>query len=313
MKERILQRVKEFLGAHFKPGKPLLVGFSGGPDSTALLHLLIECRRFFSLDLHVCHIDHGWREESRDEAELLQSQVKLPFHRFRLEGAARTEDAAREARLEIFEQLYRELGCQAVILGHQGDDQSETVLKRILEGAHLTSLGGIAPVSIRKGMPIWRPLLQVPKQQILQWLEHKNLTYLEDSTNEDPAYLRGRMRKNIFPWLSAEFGKEVSENLRYLGLSVQELKKYLESKTAPLHQAVRRSEEEESIDLNPFFPWEAVEIKNFLKSWLKLSRTELETLYSLLEEDASRRKIGECITVHRRMVAIKKINGYDGV
>ena len=310
MKERILQRVKEFLQQHFREGKPLLVGFSGGPDSTALLHLLIECRRFFSLDMHVCHIDHGWREESRAEAELLQSQIKLPFHTFRLEGIPKTEDAAREARLEIFENLYRELGCQALVLGHQGDDQSETVLKRILEGAHLTSLGGILPVSIRKGMTIWRPLLDVPKEEILLWLQQKNLTYFVDSTNEDPAYLRGRMRKNIFPWLAAQFGKEIAENLRHLGESAQELKKYLESRTSTLHQATLRSEIEESIDLNPFFPWEPLEMKSFLKSWLKLSRTELETLYNLLQEDASCRKIGDCITVHRRKVAFKKINRY---
>ncbi len=310
MRERILQRVKEFLEQHFQEGKPLLVGFSGGPDSTALLHLLIECRRFLSLDIHVCHIDHGWREESRAEAELLQSQIKLPFHTFRLEGVAKTEDAAREARLEIFERLYRELDCQALVLGHQGDDQSETVLKRILEGAHLTSLGGILSVSTRKGMSIWRPLLEVSKEEILQWLKQKNLSYLEDSTNEDPAYLRGRMRKNIFPWLAAQFGKEIAENLRHLGSSAQELKKYLESRTVSLHQAIERSEMEESIDLNPFFPWEPVELKSFLKSWLKLSRTELETLHSLLQEDAGRRKIGDRITVDRRKVAFKKINRY---
>ena len=308
MKERILQRVKEFLAAHFREGKPLLVGFSGGPDSTALLHLLMECRRFFSLDLHVCHIDHGWRDESYEEARLLQQQVKVPFHTFRLEGVAKTEDAAREARLEIFEKLYRELECQALVLGHQGDDQSETVLKRILEGAHLTSLGGILPVSIRKEMTIWRPLLTIPKDEILQWLQQKNLSYLEDSTNEDPVYLRGRMRKNIFPWLAAQFGKEIAENLRYFGSSAQELKKYLESRAAPLHQAVERSEIEDSIDLNPFFPWEPLEIKSFLKSWLKLSRTELDILYNLLYEDASCRKIGDCITVHRRKVAFKKNN-----
>ena len=310
MKERILQSVKKFLQQHYKEGKPLLVGFSGGPDSTALLHLLIECRRFFSLDIQVCHIDHGWREESRAEAELLQAQVKLPFHTFRLEGVSRTEDAAREARLEIFEKLYRELDCQALVLGHQGDDQSETVLKRIMEGAHLTSLGGILPVSVRKGMAIWRPLLTAPEEEILQWLQQKNLGYLEDRTNEDPAYLRGRMRKNIFPWLAAQFGKEIAENLRHLGSSAQELKKYLESRTSHLHQAIERSEREDSIDLNPFFPCEPLELKSFLKSWLNLSRTELEILYRLLQEDASARKIGNSITVHRRKVAIKKNNRY---
>ncbi|MBS0615955.1 MAG: tRNA lysidine(34) synthetase TilS [Verrucomicrobia bacterium] len=303
MKARILQSVKEFLKKNFQEGKPLLVGFSGGPDSTALVHALIECG---CNDLHLCHIDHGWREESGKEAEKLQSQTKLPFHLFRLEKVAKTEDAARQARLKIFHQLYQKLGCQALVLGHQGDDQSETVLKRILEGAHLTSLGGILPVHSWEGMPIWRPLLQMCKTEIIQWLTKKNIPYLEDSTNDDPAYLRARMRHTIFPWLAKEFGKEIAENLRHLGTSAQELKKYLEARTQPLRQAIVKTKGHQSIDLNPFFPWEPLELKSFLKSWLPLSRTELESLCSLLQNDAHESKIGEHITVHRRIVAYKE-------
>lgn len=299
MKERILQRVKEFLKQHFQKGKPLLVGYSGGPDSTALVHLLKDH------DLHLCHIDHGWRPESSQEAEWLRSQTKFPFYTFRLEGV-KTEESARLARLKIFHRLYQELDCQALVLGHQGDDQSETVLKRILEGAHLTSLGGIWPVSHWEGMPIWRPLLQVPKKEILAWLREKKVPYLEDSTNQDPAFLRARMRQNIFPWLAKEFGKEIGENLRHLGETAQELKKYLDRKIQPFQKAVVHTEEEMSIDLNPFFPWEPIEVKSFLKSWLPLSRAELETLYHLLWRDASRSKIGERITVHRRKIAFKE-------
>ena len=150
MRDRLLQVVKEFLKVHYREGFPLLVGFSGGPDSLALLHLLMECRRFFALELHVAHVDHGWREASGREAEGLQRAVGswgLKFYVRRLEGIPATEVAARESRLRFFGELYKELGCQAVVLGHQGDDQVETVLKRILEGATLPALGGIKGVA----------------------------------------------------------------------------------------------------------------------------------------------------------------------
>src|SRR5271165_84222 len=101
------------------------------------------------LDLHIAHVDHGWRPESSAEAEQLKSDVerlKLPFYLKRLENIPMKENEARSARLGFFKELYDKLGCQALILGHHGDDQSETVLKRILEGASFSALKGILPV-----------------------------------------------------------------------------------------------------------------------------------------------------------------------
>ena len=130
MKDRLLQTVKNFLNSRSPLDSPLLLGLSGGPDSLALFHLLLETSSFVPFKLHVAHVDHGWREESSKEAQWLKSYVEkwgVPFYLKKLEGCL-NEEAAREGRLSFFSSLYRELGCKALLLGHQGDDQAETVL-----------------------------------------------------------------------------------------------------------------------------------------------------------------------------------------
>jgi tRNA(Ile)-lysidine synthase len=306
-----LEAVRNFLAQRHLQGKPLLVGFSGGPDSLALLHLLLEC----SCDLHVAHVDHGWREESREEAEQLRKAVPLPFYLKRLEGVPMKEEAAREARLAFFRELYEKLGCQAVVLGHHADDQSETVLKRILEGASLPALKGIAPVSTFEGMEIWRPLLQVDKSSLRKWLEEKGLTPLEDRTNLDPKYLRGRMRTAILPELERQFGKEAAGNLRRLGEAAEELSLYLARQIRKYEAQVIEEKEETRVDLDPFYPFEPLEVKTFIKKFSEkngifLSREALQSLYEILEKGGLHRKIGkegQWIEVRGRSIAIKKI------
>ena len=75
MKDPLVLIVKNFLDSKLVPGKPLLLGYSGGPDSKALLYLLLQCRHFYPIDLHVAHVNHGWRPESREEAEILQGEA----------------------------------------------------------------------------------------------------------------------------------------------------------------------------------------------------------------------------------------------
>jgi tRNA(Ile)-lysidine synthase len=87
MKDQILQTVKNFLEDKGCLDKPLLLGFSGGPDSLALFHLLLNVSKFFSFQLHVAHVDHGWREESSLEASALEKYVTgfgIPFHQTKL-------------------------------------------------------------------------------------------------------------------------------------------------------------------------------------------------------------------------------------
>jgi tRNA(Ile)-lysidine synthase len=231
----MLKELIRFLHLHWDRKTPLLLGYSGGPDSKALLYGLLDagCNM-----LHLAHVDHGWRAESAEEALLLQKEAEtlgLPFYSTRLTppSGGNQEAAARDERLAFFHSLCKSQGpFQAVLLAHHLGDVAETVLKRVLEGAHLPFLGGMEPVSEVKGLLLWRPLLSVKRQKILAFLKEKNLTGFEDATNFDPAYLRARMRRNILPWLSEHFGKEVSGNLALLSKRCLEYKDYLDRKIA---------------------------------------------------------------------------------
>jgi tRNA(Ile)-lysidine synthase len=318
MFDPVLKTVKDFLTRHHIQRKPLLVGFSGGPDSLALFHILLECRPFFDLDLHIAHVDHGWRPESSQQAAQMKEEIeklKLPFYLRRLENIPIKEEAAREARLAFFQELYHKLDCQAVVLGHQGDDQSETVLKRILEGASLMALKGMASVSHFEGMQLWRPLLDLDKKALQQWLDSRGLKAIEDPTNLDPRYLRARMRTQIVPGLKDHFGKEVCDNLRRLGALAEELSDYLTRQLEKYEALIVEDHEEKRVDFSEHYPLEPVEIKAFLKKMSEknkifLSHESLQTLYEILEKGTLHRKVGASgrwVEIRGRCIAIKKI------
>lgn len=223
-------RVQKFIREHWDGKSPLLLGLSGGPDSRALLFALLKTEA--RSHLHVAHIDHGWREESANEAFLLSveaARLGVPFHSIRLgqKPTQNWEEAGRIARLGFFRSLFNQFPFQALLLAHHADDVAETVLKRLFEGANISNLGGMAPVGAIDGMAVWRPLIGLKKQEILGW----GYGGFEDVTNKDPRFLRGRLRENIIPHLSRQFGKEISSNLALLSQRSFELREYLDRKT----------------------------------------------------------------------------------
>lgn len=226
--------VDTFIQEHHLPGKPVLLAFSGGPDSLVLFHLL---RQYENVNLHVAHVDHGWRHESAAEAEIIQKladELSIPCHMMKLNPddlKGNLEEACREERLNFFSALCQIHRFQAVVFGHHADDQAETVLKKIFEGKSLMSLSGMQQVSFLKDMTLWRPLLNVRKKEIIAWHEERKLKPFEDSTNADCRFLRARFRKKILPFLNQEFGKEMVQPIRRLASDSEELNEYLKENT----------------------------------------------------------------------------------
>ena len=269
----LLKTAKKYLNARWDKKSPLLLGYSGGGDSKALLYLLLETG---VAPLHLAHVDHGWREQSADEALALADEanrLKLPFHSVRLTNQPKRniEDDGRRQRLAFFKGLFARIPFQALLLAHHAQDAAETALKRVLEGAHLTHLNGIALESTIEGMQIWRPLLHVDKKSLLAYLEQNNLSFLSDASNEDPKFLRSRMRLQMIPELSRQFGKEVGKNLALLGERAAELRQYLDER---VRHAWR--EDEEGIWLN-FENLVRLEIRHLLQKKARFSRKLLES------------------------------------
>lgn len=271
MIDRLKQTLFEFLNRYWDKKKALLLAFSGGPDSLALLYLLLSYRQAYGLPLALAHVDHGWRPESGDEARqiaLMAKKLELPLFLTKLHPEAlkgNLEAACREERLKFFASLFADGHYQAVLLAHHADDFAETVLKRLFEGASLTSLACMRPENKMMDMTLWRPLLSISKREIIAWLESHSLKGFEDITNCDPAFLRGRLRTSILPILSKEFGKEISHNLCHIGSEAEEYKEYLEERITPHLEKVIEGNWGILLDLTKSCPESLVEIKYLIR------------------------------------------------
>jgi tRNA(Ile)-lysidine synthase len=290
MKDFLLLNVRKFLASRFVPGQSILIGYSGGPDSTALLHLFLANLRFFPLDLHLAHVDHGWREESRGEALQLQAQAEqlgLPFYLKTLSKKdflpGNLEEQGRNLRLKFFSELYTKQSFQALALGHHADDQAEVVLKRVFEGASLFSLGGLTEEKQMEGMTVWRPLLRFPKKKLVEWLEQRSLPFIQDPTNQSGENLRGKIRGEMIPSLSQTFGKEIASNLCKLGEESQQIRDYFSLLNQPIFSKIKQEATGFCLDLNPFLPLPAIQIKYLVK---ELSNTIGWVISKQILEDA---------------------------
>ncbi|MCI0381542.1 MAG: tRNA lysidine(34) synthetase TilS [Chlamydiae bacterium] len=281
----LIDHLKFFLRENLKSERPLLLGFSGGNDSLALLTLILECKKFFFMDIHLAHVDHRWRRESGMQAEKLKTYAQnlgLPFHLHVSSGIKQSEEAARKERFTFFQSLYGAGNYQALLLAHQAEDQVETILKRLFEGAFFSHWGGMKPVSEFKNMVIWRPLLKIPRKLLGKWLREKNLQPIDDETNRDNRYLRARMKQEIFPTLTNSFGKEVTNPLLRISDLASEIDQYFAEKVAPLFHSKKTGPFGSYFDLNPFFPLSKIELKVFIKKWAGLE--ELELSYDQVEK-----------------------------
>lgn len=286
--------VQEFLQAHYDGQSPLLLGYSGGPDSKTLLYALLACG---VKNLHLAHVDHGWRETSAREAENLQKEadhLQCPFHSIRLIPSQKgnKENAAREERLSFFHSLFHRFSFQALLLAHQAGDLAETVLKRIFEGAHLPFIGGMDGVGSHQGMPIWRPFLNLERIKIVEFLKERNLEPIFDATNFDPVYLRARMRSEIFPFLNQTFGKKIEANLNLLSHRCSELRDYLDRKIEPVFRQIEKASWGFRVDTCGM---ERIERRHLIQKLARtehfsLPRTILEPLLDALEELSLMRK-----------------------
>ena len=193
------------------PKKPLVIGVSGGPDSLFLLDIMI--RHGFSVV--VAHLDHGLRAESGGEARrvgLIAESFGVPFILEARDVAVMAdtqglslEEAARIARYRFLFQQAQILGAQAVAVGHNANDQVETVLMHLLRGAGLSGLKGMTAYSLPNPwsdkIPLVRPLLSVWRAEILEHCQQRGLEPVFDSSNQDTDFFRNRLRHDLIPYL----------------------------------------------------------------------------------------------------------------
>ena len=216
MLSTIIQTIRRH--ALFAAGDRVLLGVSAGPDSMALLAALWELAPRLELTLEVATVDHGLREVGAELALVRERSeaLGLPWHHLAVDvrgaGVSRgLQEAARRARLAALARLAEARGCRRVALGHQADDQEETVLFRIVRGTGLRGLAGIPYLRA----PFVRPLLDVTRAEIVRYLARRSLTFARDPSNEDLRFARARLRRLVLPVLRRE-NPRIGEALRRL-------------------------------------------------------------------------------------------------
>ena len=185
-----------------------LIGVSGGADSIALLHLFAESPDLSGKTIAAVHVNHGLRGDESDQDEAfvrdICAEMLIPLHVYRIDLNGRhDENAAREARFACFRECMKATGTDTLVLGHHADDLAETFLMRLIRGAGTEGLSCMPPDDTSSGIRIIRPLLSLTRDNIRAALHEAGIPWREDSSNQDPSYLRNNIRMNILPRLEA--------------------------------------------------------------------------------------------------------------
>jgi tRNA(Ile)-lysidine synthase len=203
----------KLLFADWKAAPAIVLAVSGGPDSIALMWLAARWRRALTRGprLIAVTVDHGLRPQAAREAREVKNLAKhldLPHRTLRWHGAkpkTGVPAAARAARYRLLAQAARASGATHILTAHTRDDQAETLLMRMLRGSGIAGLAAMARQSEREGVWLARPLLDIPKSQLVATLKKANIAFADDPTNRDTNYTRPRLRA-LMPALAAEGG-----------------------------------------------------------------------------------------------------------
>lgn len=234
-----MQNVLDFITQNnlIKPGERIGVGVSGGSDSMALVHFLHSVSDQLDIEVVAICVDHGIREESRDEANFVVAKCKemgVRAYKFRIDAPKLAkernislETAARDGRYGVFESLFKKDVVDKIALAHHLSDQAETILMHIFRGSGVSGARGMDAVRDKKYI---RPLLTTSKEEILDYVNFNNIDYVDDSSNNDNSYSRNYLRNVILPQITqkwpgavkaiANFGKAIKEDDDYINSQI---------------------------------------------------------------------------------------------
>lgn len=303
----VFPKVKKIIERYnmFSPGDRVLVGVSGGPDSVCLLHILNRCRKEMALSLHIVHINHGIRKrESKREEKFvshLAGRMSLPITVKSLDvpSYARKkrltiEEAARDMRYSVFEQLAGKLNAKKIALGHTASDQVETVLMHLLRGSGPQGLSGIPPVRKLGSTAIVRPLIEVNREEILNYLKKNNLTFCLDSSNRKTEYFRNKVRLKLLPLLRKNYNENIDGALLRLSEILKEENAYWERVVERvLGKVVSWEAEKILIDFKKFLRYNVIVQRRVLYRLFGgiVSLSQIEAIRNLAQKSSQGKRI----------------------
>lgn len=248
--QKLNQKIMAILPAEKWTGHSMILGVSGGADSVAMLrlfhHLAQESthRKFFA-----CHANHHLRGQESDEDQLfvqkLCQQLNVPLEIVSLPAQQPVSDGVeshlRNMRYQMFEEMAAKLGARYVMTAHNADDQAETILFRILRGTGIAGLAGIPSTRpLCDGVSVIRPMLNITRDEILDFLKSIGQGYRNDSSNQSNDYTRNKIRNQLVPLIQTEFDCKIVERLRPLSQQALEQQRLLDSISEPVLDSASR-------------------------------------------------------------------------
>lgn len=238
-------------------GDNVLIGLSGGPDSVFLFHNLRKLKEELSFNLYASHINHMYRgEDAQHDEDFVRAlcnkyNVRLFVKRkhageYAKELKVTEEEAGRILRYNFFKENLNEIGGGKIAVAHNLNDQAETVLQRIIRGS---GIDGLSAMSFQKDNLI-RPMLNVPKSEILNYLHENNLEYCIDKTNLHDIYGRNKIRLNLIPYLEKNFNPNIQFALFRMSETMERDKKIIEKYTELIYRDVLLKKNDKKIILD---------------------------------------------------------------
>ena len=231
------------------PGDNIVIGLSGGPDSMALLYCLLEARKSLEFNLIIAHVNHGVRgdeafadqkfvESKAKELNILHYSKSVDMVQYGKDKGITAEEAGRELRYGFFREILKNHGGGKIAVAHNKNDQAETLLMRIMRG---TGLDGLKGMDFKVG-DIIRPILNINRFDIEEYIKKNNIETVLDKTNLLPIYSRNKVRLELIPYIEENFNPNLINALWRLSQISNLDSSFLENTAKEKYDNIMKSE-----------------------------------------------------------------------
>lgn len=218
MKNKVFEIIKEH--NLIKKDDNIVIGLSGGPDSMALLYVLLEIKRELDFNIHIVHINHGVRGDDSDSDQLFvkrkAEELSLPYYtknvdmvRYGKDHGISAEEAGRKLRYGFFREVLGKVGRGKIAVAQNMNDQAETLIMRFLRGTGVDGLKGMEYIV----GDIIRPILGISREEIENYIANNGIDTVLDKTNLMPIYTRNKIRLELIPYIEENFNPNIINTL----------------------------------------------------------------------------------------------------
>ena len=255
----IVDRVRSTINKYnlLQKGDKVVLGLSGGPDSVCLLHILKQLENEYDISIYAAHLNHQIRgiEAQKDVmyisnlcdslgVKLFVKSINVPA--YCKENSLSIEEGARKLRYEMFYEIKQKTKSNKIAIGHNLNDQAETILMRLMRG---TGLQGLKGIEYKRDDTIIRPILDIERSSIEKYCDEYNLNPRIDSTNLENIYTRNKIRLDLIPYMQENFNANVIEAICRMGNNLKLDSDYIEQEGINKFNEVTKSSDDENIEI----------------------------------------------------------------